>query len=139
MFLRRTRMDGHAYGQPIAESQLIPGCRGERVLGVDGGEGGADGIWEDGANGIASGLEDPAVVRRNSILQERVVAGERGGHGPGKALPQAGAALDIGKEEHSLAGWFFVAHHRCSVSTEVVPGEVYSEFMKFRAVCHTPA
>ena len=38
-----------------------------------------------------------------------------------------------------FAGWFFVAHHRCSVSTEVVPGEVYSEFMKFRAVCHTPA
>src|SRR5207249_1419174 len=61
-------------------------------------------ILERGVKGVAHGLKDMAAAGLDDPAQERVVAREGLAHRVGMLLPQAGAPLDVGKEECDGSG-----------------------------------
>ena len=77
----------------------IPGFASQRPLGGGGGGDRRRDGGKDGAEGIADRLEDEAAVRLDRRAQQCVVAGEGDRHRPRLALPEPGAALDVGEEE----------------------------------------
>ena len=86
-------------GRPDAQAQAArPLLRPQRRLGGQGRLQGVGGGGVGGAERVPDGLEDDAPAR-DDALQYLVVAGEGVPHGLGLLLPQAGAALNVGKEE----------------------------------------
>ena len=57
------------------------------------------GLVEGGVEGVPGGLEDVSSVGLDTGAEQGVVSCEGGAHGVGVPLPQAGAALDVGKQE----------------------------------------
>lgn len=100
--LRDAAMKGHpnpdrGLGGPcfIGEGALGRFHRGDR----------AHRAGERGKEGVAHGLEDEALVRLDGVAQDLVVTGEGDAHRRRFALPELGAALDIGQEEGDGSGW----------------------------------
>jgi hypothetical protein len=59
----------------------------------------AGGVLEGDAEGVADGLEDAAAVALDRRGEQDVVALQGNTHGLRLALPQAGRAFDVGKQE----------------------------------------
>ena len=101
--LARRRLPGV---QPHANAEwsgLAPRLFQKVLLGAEAGADTVDGRVEDGHEAVADRLHDLAARALDGAAQDGVVALERLLHGLLVLLPQAGAALDVGKEEGERA------------------------------------
>ena len=72
-----------------------------RQRGAQGRRGGRKGR----VDGVADALEDVSTIGDDGVPQDGVVAGERVGHRGLVAIPEAGAALDVGEEKRDSPRW----------------------------------
>ena len=91
----------HAHAQLCVARPLV---RGKRTLGVDGR---ADRVLrpaERGEEGVALGIDLPAVVRGERVADDALVLGEDRAVVVAQLLEQPRRALDVGEEEGDGAG-----------------------------------
>jgi hypothetical protein len=80
-------------------ARLRPWTRGEFVLGGNGRGKGSHRRWKSGLHGIPNVLIEDATMGRNSGLQQGIMPRDRGTHRYRVALPEPGAAGDVGEEK----------------------------------------
>ena len=71
----------------------------QSALCVERGLEGICGCMKRRAKGVADDLKDVAVMRLNSLMQNRVMPREESRHLSGELLRQRSAALDVGEEK----------------------------------------
>ncbi len=87
---RHAHRDGDGRGPWLRDQRALRRSCGRERIGRAG---------ECGAERIADRLEDVSVVRGDHFAHQRVVTGECDPHLRGKAVPQAGAAVDVREQE----------------------------------------
>ena len=83
-----------------AQRNTVGGLRiGERLLQLERGAHRVERVVEGGVHAVAGHLDDRAAMRSTAERAMRVVARERRLHALRLALPQPGAAFDVGEEK----------------------------------------
>ena len=88
----------------LQRAGLAPGFSGQGALGGERCGDCLGGEREGGLEGVADGLEDLAALPGNRFMQDFIMLFQGDLHGDRQALPQGGAALDVGEEKRDRAG-----------------------------------